>query len=168
MTKWRYQQAFSLSELLLVLVIFSALLLIAIPNLQDVFAKNRARAYAEALKAALKFTRTSAILRGESVVFCGSTDHKECDGKWQNGQIIKAKSGRVLRVLPQVFADDKLWWKGGGSEKGVVFLANGFTKSQIGSFFYKPRNSTKKNVQITLLSTGRVRIEDNYVKNHRF
>jgi prepilin-type N-terminal cleavage/methylation domain-containing protein len=153
------QQAFSLIELLLVLAIVGVMFLLVIPKVRGLFAQNRALAYAEELKAALRYARTSAILLGEDVSFCGSADHKECDGRWSAGQIVVTKSQQVLRVLPEIFRGDKLRWHGSSTaENEIVFLPTGFFVGRSGSFYYCPRNSSENGLRIILLPTGKVQI----------
>ena len=169
LTKRVFQRAFSIVEILLVLAIFGVLLLIVMPYGHELTGKNRALAYADEIRAALRFTRSSAILLGEPVTFCGSKNHKKCDGLWIDGQIIISDSGNVLRVLSKIFSGDKLRWKSSlGKNDGIVFLPTGFTKGQqLGSFFYCPKNNTDDALAVILSSTGRARISDRDAEGRR-
>lgn len=81
MVKYRtLPKAFTLIELLLALTVFSALLLIVVPYGQELLEKNSSLAYASELQSMLRFTRDNAILLGEPVTFCGSKNHKDCNG----------------------------------------------------------------------------------------
>ncbi len=158
------QKAFSLAELLIVLTLLSIMLVITLPSWHELFAQTRAEVHAEKIAAALRLTRTSAILFGEPVKFCGSTDHKGCDGRWGNGQIVITQhSQQVLRVLPKIFPGDKLTWHNDAAHnnlESVVFLPTGFTTTgERGHFDYYPQNNREKAFRIVLMFTGKTHIE---------
>ena len=128
-----YTQAFSLVELLITLVIVTSILLFTLSSLQSIVSKNRAVIYTNELITALQFTRYAAINLGEPIIFCGSKDHKTCQGSWHNGSIvITATSGKILRIFPEIFAGDKLSWQGSfGRQNTITFLPTGTGKSSI-------------------------------------
>lgn len=150
-------KAFSIIEFLLALLLLSIILLITLPFGQGLLARNRAEAYTDELRAALRFTRISAIKSGEKVTFCGSKNLKECDGSWEEGQIITTASKKVLRVLPKVFAGDKLVWRGSLNKNQIDFLPTGFLDGLKGSFHYYSSNNKENSLVVTLEATGRVR-----------
>jgi type IV fimbrial biogenesis protein FimT len=159
--KIRLQKGFSMVELLFGLAIFSLMLSLVIPQGRVFMGKNRAIASVNELRAALQFTRISAIKLGECVTLCGSRDRKQCDGSWQEGQIVITDSHNVLRVLSKIFAGDKLIWKGGiGAREQITFLPNGKPKEQKGHFYYCPGGSPENASAVFLEATGRVRISD--------
>jgi prepilin-type N-terminal cleavage/methylation domain-containing protein len=161
MTAKLSSKGFSLLELLMVLSIFGAILLMMIPSWSHLTSRNRALAKLEELKAAIHFTRFNAILLGETVKFCGSSNHKKCDGNWNNGQVVITESGAVLRVLSKIFLNDDLEWKGGALARDyVLFSSTGFTLSrQPGSFHYHPKNYPQNAMQLTLNPLGRCEIK---------
>ena len=153
------QRGFSILELLLVLAIFGIMLLVSMPYARDLLGKNRALTYANELRSALQFARISAIRLDESVIFCGSKNHKECDNLWQEGAIVITSRGRVLRVLPKISSGDKLIWCGGAiAKERITFLPREFLYGQQGSFYYCPKSSPGDGLAVILWVTGRVRI----------
>lgn len=148
-------------ELLLVLGIFSALLMVAVPYWRELTEKNRALAYTSEIEAALRFTRSSAILLGESVTFCASKEHKECKGSWSDGQIVITQSGKVLRILSKIFNGDKLIWDGNLSNNQIVFMPTGLSKERRnGHFIYCPSSNSANAAMVIMSSIGRVRVSD--------
>lgn len=164
-----YQKAFSLIELLVAISLIAISLSIAIPSLRQTISKNYAIMYANELMVALQFTRAAAIWLGEPVIFCGSKDHITCNGSWQDSLIVvTAKTGKVMRVMPAVFAKDKLIWRGSfGTTKAITFLPQGFTNGLQGSFYYCPKNSLESTFAVILNSIGRVRIVNELSKEKR-
>jgi len=148
-------KAFSLLELLLVIVLIVIILLVAQPSWQSMVSKNHAQIYTNELMMALRFARASATKLGEPVTFCGSQHHKECDDLWESGSIVVTTAGRVLRVLPPVFAGDILDWNRGAS---ITFSPDGFADGQNRSFYYCPKNSSENALAVILSPSGRSRV----------
>lgn len=160
------QKAFSIIELLLVLTIFGVMLLLVVPCWYDLVSKNRTIAYVDEIQAALRFTRVSAILLGESVAFCGSKTHEKCDGSWRDDLIVITESKKVLRILSKITNGDrlKLHYSFGQNDR-VVFLPTGFTYGQYdGSFHYCPKNNPKNALRVVFVPSGRTNISDRDVK----
>ena len=160
----KFSKGFSTIELLITLAITLCTLLIVAPYINQPLEKNRATAYADTVKSALKFARVSAITLGEPVTFCGSKTAKTCDGDdaWNYGSIVVAiESGKVWRLLPKPATGVKLRLNASrGKNNKVDFLPTGFTDGQQqGSFFYCPQNPADAK-KIVFLPTGRVRIEN--------
>ena len=165
MIKGVLQKAFSIIELLLVLVFLGIMTFIVIPDWGGFLKKNRALTYANELRSILQFARMSAIKLGEQVAFCGSKNGESCDGLWGDGQIIfigshESSFDSILRVLPGVFGDDRLIWKGSSPVKDtLIFHPDGLLNKQRGSFYYLPNNSLDHAIRVVLEKTGRIRIE---------
>jgi prepilin-type N-terminal cleavage/methylation domain-containing protein len=153
-------RAFTIIELLLVLLILSIILTIAIPSWHKMMRKNRALAYIDRLQAAIRFTRSAAILLGEPVTFCGSSNHQDCDGLWHEGSIVITSSGKMLRSLPKIYPGDSLSWRSSlGKNKKFTFRPDGMlAEAKRGSFFYTPKNDPAHTITIVILPTGRTRV----------
>jgi len=163
------KNAFSLIELLVILTIFSIMLLIAISYGCELVGKNRAQAYVDKLRAALLFTRASAISFGEPVMLCGSKNHDKCGDSWQDDLIVITHSGKLLRVLPKAFSGDELkWFSSRGINDRVIFLPMGFTDGeQNGSFYYCPKNHPENGLRLILVPSGRPNISRTTCLLHR-
>ena len=152
-----YTKAFSLIELLLVVTLIAIISLAVQPSWQWMVSKNHAQVYANELMMALQFARATAIKLGEPVMFCCSSDHKECNGLWRNGPIVITTVGkpRILRVLSPVFAGDTLSWN---RDATITFSPDGFAGGQNMSFYYCPKNSPKNALAVILSPSGRARV----------
>jgi type IV fimbrial biogenesis protein FimT len=151
-----HTKAFSLIELLIVITVVAIMSLVAIPSWQEIISKNHAYAYVNELMMALQLARATAIKTGKSVKFC-------CDTSWENGSIVVI-SNKVLRVVPPVFAGDKLSCN---HNSGITFSPNGFTNGQQKSFYYCPKNFPKNARAVILNATGRARISKTTPDNKR-
>ncbi|CAL7963412.1 type IV fimbrial biogenesis protein FimT [Gammaproteobacteria bacterium] len=152
-----YIKAFSLIELLLVIVLIAVILLVVQPSWQGMVSKNHAQVYTNELMMTLQFARATAIKLGEPVMFCCSKDHQKCNGLWRNSSIVVTTVGKpkVLRILPLVFAGDTLSWN---RDATITFSPDGFAGGQNRSFYYCPKNSSKNALAVILSPSGRARV----------
>ena len=158
-----YISGVSVFELLLAIAITLFLALISIPRLQVIFRNNEALTKVAELKAAIEFTRLSAIARGEMVMLCKSTDGKTCQtkGSWQFGQIIVSQNGQVLQVLPSLKNQYQLKWQGSlGVSDALQFLPTGDTNGEQGSFYFCSKQFPEVARAIIISENGRVYVSD--------
>ena len=90
MTSMRRQDAFTLTELLVVVAIVAILLTIATPGFRFVTNANRLSAEVNGLLGDLMYARAEAIRQGAPVVVCTSADSQSCANvpTWEGGWII--------------------------------------------------------------------------------
>jgi type IV fimbrial biogenesis protein FimT len=84
---------FTLVELVVTLATAAILLVLAVPNLNDVTLNGKLRSQANAFLATLHLARSEAIKRNERVVVCKSADGEACaagngSGGWDQGWMI--------------------------------------------------------------------------------
>ena len=81
---------FTLIELLVVISVVAILLMFAAPSLVTFVQKNRIVSEVSTFSADLKFARSEAMKRGQSVSLCPSSDGATCLGanSWQSGWIV--------------------------------------------------------------------------------
>lgn len=84
----RKQQAFTLIELMVTLVVLGIALGIAIPSFNELIRTNRSLAIGEDLSNALNFARAEAVKRNGRVSICASNNGIGCVGSWSQGWII--------------------------------------------------------------------------------
>ena len=86
----KYNDGFTLIELMIVLSIMAVLLLVAVPNFSDSVEKNRVEAYRTDLLRDFAFARQEAINRNTPVTVCKSANGSDCTsaGNWDQGWII--------------------------------------------------------------------------------
>lgn len=151
-------RAFTLIELLLVLVILAVLFTLAAPSGREMLIENRTIAHVNTLIGALYYARTEAIQRNKKIIFCKSADRKTCGGAWRDGQIAVDESGRVLRGFSALPKGDSLIWNSSrGKDDYVEWLSSGYTNGQRGTFYYCVGHADASYSQeIILLNTGRV------------
>lgn len=152
-------RAFTLIELLLILLMIAILLTIAVPVGQEFIIENRSMREINVLMAGLYNARSSAIRSGDKVMFCKSADHKTCSGNWQQGQIvIDENSHQVLKVLPPLDKNERLIWNSStGRDDKVEWLPSGYTNGQRGTFYYCTNHAyASYSREIVLLNTGRL------------
>jgi type IV fimbrial biogenesis protein FimT len=84
------QRAFTLTEMMVTLVILCILAILAIPSLSRLAANTRMSTEASELLSMLHLTRSEAIKRNHRVTICKSRDGKHCsqEGDWSQGWII--------------------------------------------------------------------------------
>jgi type IV fimbrial biogenesis protein FimT len=152
-----YSRGFTLVELLSVLAIFGILLVIAIPSGQHFLIQNRTTAHINTLTMALHYARNESVSRNERLTFCKSRDHKQCGGRWRDGQILLDTNKNVLRVFSAIPEKDNLVWNSsGGLDDFIVWLPTGYTNGQRGTFYYcAGNNNTNSSRKVVLLDTGR-------------
>ncbi len=154
----QHYDGFTLIELIVTLAIISIPLLIAIPSGQYLIAENRTVAQVNSLVSAIHYARQEAIMRGEMITFCKSSDHKSCTGNWRDGQIAQNTTGNVLRVWQALPTGDRLLWNSsGGRDDSLQLLPSGYTNGQRGSFYYcSGQNDAAYSRAIVVWNTGRL------------
>jgi len=84
------QQGFSMTELIVVMLIVGILAAIGAPSFKYVTTSNRIAAEINGLVGDLEYARSLAIKQGEIVTVCASASGAACDGgnNWQSGWIV--------------------------------------------------------------------------------
>lgn len=86
-------KGFSLIEIMIVLNLMMLLLLIGMPSLQEMMAKQSAESYVRQLKQQLQYARVEAISSGTTVTFC-PLQGNQCVNQWWQVPI------QILRQTP--------------------------------------------------------------------
>jgi len=164
------QKAFSLFELLAVILIAGITLTLAIPSGQNLIQRNQATTQINRIVAALNLARSEAIKRGVPVIFCKSADGQTCSGTWSDGQILFAdevgdrkirSDDQLIRILGPINPGATLSWKGFRSNNFIQMEPSGIGRIMSGSFQYCPaKNQLKFAKKIILSRSGRVRLEN--------
>ena len=147
---------FSLLEVLWVLSMATILLVTTTWGLRSLWVNNHLLAYQHDIMSELTVARHYAMLSNQSVIFCGSSNHKTCDGKWTTGQLIKLHNKpQIIRVYPALSKGFQLHWYGGFSHsQALIFNAHGKTQGQQGRFILS--KGTHK-LALVITRHGRVR-----------
>lgn len=152
---------FTLLELLITIVIAAILLMISIPNFHAFIVRNRINLISHRIMQAIQLTRSAAIEHDEIMTYCGSSDHKHCDGEWRLGQIIITSGGKILREYSGLKEKYQLTWHSNFHENDYLKMSpSGFTDGQRGSFYLSSGDRTQPyGVIIVVTSSGRTRLK---------
>lgn len=90
MKKAQTQTGFTLTEMMITLVVAAILLSQAVPSFMTMLQDNRIVTQANDLVASLNMARSEAVKRGDRVTVCKSNDNATCTaaGGWQQGWIV--------------------------------------------------------------------------------
>ncbi len=154
-------QGITLVELMIALFIAALLSTMAIPSLRYFLNNNQLIAISNRVLAGIQFARSIATQRSKIVVYCGSSNHKSCDGRWNKGQIVQViNSGEVLMSYGKLPRGYRLLWRSSfGRNHAVEFNADGFTRGQQGSFYICSNAHTdfSRGIVLSIALSGRVR-----------
>lgn len=122
----RYQQAFTLIELLITVLVLAVLLGLVAPSFETMIENMRVVSKSEDLAGALNYARTEAVRRGARVSVCASTDGLTCGADWNEGFIVIADSAGADLVGPVVanVADVLRVWDQGAA-RTIVTVSDG-------------------------------------------
>jgi type IV fimbrial biogenesis protein FimT len=151
---------FTLVELIVTVAIVSILLAVAAPAMTSFLADQAAAANADEFAAAVRYSRTEAIKRGQTIGMCASTDPTAdapgCDADdWSTGWAITTPNGSVLRVQNALRAMDSAT----GAVTELAFLPNGIVQPGAGNYVFVPvGGDTAKQRTVKVATTGKVTV----------
>lgn len=150
-------QGFSLLEIFITLSVVIILFLSITPSLKALIQYNRTQVYSDQIATAVHFTQQTALKQSNSIVFCGSSDQKHCDGQWNQGQLVmNIATQQIFQVYPQS-KYYRLFWHSTLEQNDILqFEPSGFTNQQ--GHFTLCLND-KDGVKIYVTRSGRTRIE---------
>jgi type IV fimbrial biogenesis protein FimT len=133
---------FTLIELMVTLSVLAILLAVAVPSFMSSMETNRISSYLQEASGAVRYTRSEAIKRNQSVTMCASSDQSTCTGNWNQGWIIfvdqdengvRAASEQLLRVKDGFASGYAMTWS--DTSSGFIrFGGQGYTANQQGTF----------------------------------
>lgn len=161
---------YTLTELLIALMLSIILVVVALPVYRDLTSNNRKQTQVTQLVAAINFARSEAISRHSIVTLCKTKDANQCGGEWDDGWLVfvdKKASGqvdpgdRILQIYPASPPGSFLEWVGQRSNSYLQMEPSGGTHGQAGTFTYYPNADNKQKKSMIIVSqTGRIRIEN--------
>lgn len=157
------QKAFSLVELLVVVIVITVLLSLAIPSFAKLMQNNKDEVLRNLLVAQINQARISAITHNRQHLLCGSSDGISCNGDWSRYWLIMAMGEKPSLLHQQVAPAPNVCWTGFGGNS-IRFHPNGSSPISNGRFSICRTNGP--HWQLILNRQGRVRqsMADNTTK----
>ena len=135
----------TLVELITVIGMTAILLMLAVPSMRDLIARNRAATAVNSIVSSFNLARSEAIKRGTRVTVCKSSDGASCSGddNWDQGWIVftedvnpnAAVDGGETIIEVRDGLDDQFTLVGGaGVGSYVSFVSTGATQQTTGAF----------------------------------
>lgn len=159
-------QGFTFFELIVTLLMMMILVVIALPYSQHLIQEYRATTIINQLFYALHYAKNEAILRGETIIVCGSLDQQHCDGHWSSYRIIFVDKNKnhlldekdeLLRIYPPLI-DGMLQLSAFGSSQYIKWSSKGYTNQQNGTFVYNANDHDPRYSRMLIINkAGRIR-----------
>ena len=144
---------FTLIELLAVLLVLSLLMTLGVPSMQQLLHKNRLRAEAGRLLAAINLTRSEAVMRNAPVSICpssmSSSGEPVCEGVYADGWIVFSNADRDREVD---VGSDEVLRVFDGLPGGYSLTNRSGTRHLSDLISYLPDGSSRKNRTLLLCS----------------
>lgn len=150
------QKAFSLVELLVVVMLVAILASLAIPPLGRFQESKRLQSSRDLLASHIQQTRASAIMRGRPHQLCGSSDGENCNGDWGSYWLITTTGTEPVVLSQQAAPTSHICRVGFGSDS-IRFHPNGTSWISNGTFSICNENGHHH--QLILNRQGRLKLE---------
>lgn len=159
----------TLIELLVALAVGSILLAWGASSASHVIEQRRASAALNQILGAVQFTRHAAVSHRATATLCPSSAGG-CGQRntWHEGAVIfldRGSDGRldaedaVLRRLPPLREEDRIYWRSFGNRKHLSIRASGLTAWQNGNLTYCPPGGDLRYARQAIVNAqGRVRL----------
>lgn len=161
------QRGFTLTELLIALLIAGVMIGIALPAWSSFLASSRAAATLNSFATVLATARSASIRFGTTVRVCPGRDG-QCSGRnaWHEGTLAFVDEDADRRVDPEEwliavhpgFVQGTLRWRSFRNRTDLVFAPTGLTDWLNGSFLYCPASNDARQARMLIINVaGRMR-----------
>lgn len=144
---------FCLSEILVVLLIFSLLSVLSVPAVLEYYARQTAESYIQLLRQEMTVARVKAIAHGHDVLICPKAS-LHCDGSWSASPIhisLLSNPPQLLTTINRLPAGHRLYY----NREQLRFRNDGSLNAlQNGTFIYCVRDYDW-HFQISMSQAGR-------------
>lgn len=149
-----HQRAATLLELLTLILLLTIIGVYAVPSFNRWIEINRQQSLQDKLFHHLQSARSRAVLQGQTIEVCASSDGMQCDNAWHKGWILRLPdTEEVLAVEKSEQPNATLHWN--GYKDRLLFRRNGQTPSSNGRFYLCHENNVMW--QLVISRSGRVR-----------
>jgi type IV fimbrial biogenesis protein FimT len=157
-------KAYTLIELLLVLLLFVVILGTTIPRWQLLLQNNTSNTQANKVVTTLEYTRILSIKQNKNIALCRKNFRDGKNSKnWSDGQVVVDKQNTSGATVLHVFSaipnsNDRLFWNSSFKKNDCIeFTPLGILEGQQGSFYYcHNQKQISQALAIVLQQTGNV------------
>lgn len=126
---------------------------VGVPAMTAFVSDQAAAANADEFAEALRYARSEAVKRGDTVSLCASADFTSCGEDWKTGWIVSSSSGKVLRVQNPLRSMGDLT----AAASTVTFQSTGIATAGSGNYVFATRSgNTDRSRTVALNAQGRV------------
>ena len=160
------QDGFTILELVITLTIAAILIVIAVPNFNEIIKDNRLSTQINSLSASVNLARSEAVKRNLPVTLCQSSDGSSCAAGWaasSNGWVVFVNSNNdnsldateeIVRVGSPLSGDSLLSYSAGI----LTFTPQGDSPNFSGTFILCDDRGAEKARGLVILPSGLVRL----------
>lgn len=161
----RFQRAYTLIQLLMLIAIVALVIVMATTSLQPLLQRNRLTGDVNAILARLHYARVTAITTGRTLTMCPSADQHTCTGPWAAGQLVFVDSNRnhhvdvrekIIKIFPALSKHAQLTWHGFRAHKDLRFYPEGLGRDSNGKFLYELDRTHIRKIIVSRLGRARV------------
>ena len=167
---------FSISELMITLAISALIVSMVIPSYRPLIEKSRLTTSMNALTAALALARSQAISKNQRVVFCASSDGRQCDThRYEDGWIIfidynrdnrRQASEETLLWVEQALHSELSLRATAAYRSRIAFSPTGrLTRGFAGNITLCSKGDYSRARKLILIASGRMRIVASQIKS---
>jgi len=158
-------QGVTLLTLLYTLLIISILHSIAAPSFNELINTTRTNSLLQHIFSLVQHARSTAVFLAEDVLLCPTKDQKQCSSNWQHPLMIfidkdrnkqRSEDERIDVEVKPLKNNERLLWRGFGSQRYIQFTSDGSTQHQNGSLIICSL-AIQHTQQIILYRSGRAR-----------
>ena len=162
------QAAFTLWELLIVLVIVALLMSMAAPSLHQIFLHTHDKILQQQLLNAIEFARVESRIQHLPITVCPSSDHLQCDNNWRRDFLIYINEegddylhdrSQRLAVIQTQFNNGELHWRAYPRYRHFLqFSPDGLIENDNGTFWFCNNENASLLWAVTLSKSAKTRI----------
>lgn len=163
--KFNKSKGFTLTELMVTVMIGSIVLTMGIPEFREFSLNQRVQTSSHAFVRSLNMARQEAIKRGSPVGVCALNGTQCNNGSWENGWVVFADDNQNGSFDPQ--ADTVIYQQDGladaidmeGADNMVMFEGSGYLSSGTGNYdIHSHECKSSDYIEVNISSTGRTNL----------
>lgn len=172
------RQAFTYFEMLIVLAIISIFSFFMSITMSDVLINEKESELQIELLEMVQRARHEAQMKYEEIVFCGSSDKKNCDGAWlKNWMLFMDNKGdkkihhpqQLISLIQPTLQEGSLWLRTfPRHQQTYLRFSSDVMQNRNGAFWYCGKKSPHARWAVWINRAGRARLDRNSRALHHF